>query len=80
MSYLPILKAILLDTLPVGNQESLTEDTPLLGEIAELDSMAVVAILTAIEENFGIEIYDDEINADVFETFGTLSDFVKAKL
>src|SRR5205085_10054655 len=35
--------------------------SPLLGSIAELDSMAVVSILTALEERFGIAIDDDEV-------------------
>lgn len=53
-------------------------DTPLLGTIPELDSMAVVGILTAIEEEFGVTVEDDAISADVFGTFGTLVDFVEA--
>lgn len=55
---------------------SFKDDTPLLGSIAELDSMAVVGILAAIEESSGIAIPDDEVSADVFETFGTLVEFV----
>ena len=38
--------------------------TPLLGSIPELDSMAVVGILTAIEEELGISIPDDDVSAD----------------
>lgn len=52
--------------------------TLLLGTIPELDSMAVVGILTAIEEEFGVQIEDDTITAEVFSTFGTLADFVDA--
>lgn len=53
--------------------------TPLLGSIAEFDSMAVVAVLTAVEEEYGIEIEDDEISAEVFETVGSLANFIAAK-
>jgi acyl carrier protein len=42
--------------------------------------MAVVTVLTAIEENFGIEVDDDEISAEVFESFGTLCSFVEQKI
>lgn len=52
------------------------KDTPLLGSVPELDSMAVVGILAAIEETTGITIADDEVSADVFATFGTLAAFV----
>lgn len=57
----------------------LTTDTPLLGALPEFDSMAVISVLTAIEEHFGIAIDDDEVDASLFETVGTLCAFVEAK-
>lgn len=60
--------------------QSFKDDTPLLGSIAELDSMAVVGILTAIEQEAGIEIPDDEVSADVFATVESLHDFVARQL
>ena len=41
--------------------------TPLLGAIPELDSMAVVALLTSLEERFGFVIEDDEVDTDLLE-------------
>jgi acyl carrier protein len=55
-------------------------DSPLLGAIPELDSMAVVSLLTTLEERFGFTIADDELDASAFATVGTLSDFVSAKM
>jgi acyl carrier protein len=52
----------------------------LLGSIPELDSMAVVNLITTLEEHFGFTIEDDEINADVFGTLGSLTAFVDHKL
>lgn len=52
-------------------------DTPLLGSIPELDSMAVVSVITAIEERFGVEVADDDIDGTVFATVGSLVDFVE---
>ncbi len=54
--------------------------TPLLGAIPELDSMAVVTLITTLEERFGIVVDDDEIGGDTFETVGSLSSFVAGKL
>ena len=54
-------------------------DTALLGAIAEFDSMAVLAVITALEEQLGIAVDDDEISAEVFETFGSLQSFVSSK-
>lgn len=51
-------------------------DTALLGSVPELDSMAVLAVIHAIEERFGIEIPDDEIDGSSFATVGTVVEFV----
>ena len=63
-----------------GRSASFKRDTHLLGAIPELDSMAVVTLITTIEERFGIVIDDDDIDGDTFSTVGSLSDFVSAKL
>jgi acyl carrier protein len=41
--------------------------------------MAVVGIVTSIEEEYGLTIVDDELSADVFETVGSLSRFIAQK-
>ena len=68
---------ILRSTLNLPVARRLDGGTALLGHVAELDSMAVVSILTALEERFGIEIADDEIDGAVFATFGSLAGFVE---
>ena len=55
-------------------------DTPLLGAVAELDSMAVVTLITRLEDRFGIVVDDDDIDGATFATVGTLVDFVDGKL
>jgi acyl carrier protein len=55
-------------------------DTPLLGHLPEFDSMSVVAILTAIEDQYGVVIDDDEVSGDVFVTWRALTEFVQEKL
>lgn len=54
--------------------------TRLLGSVPELDSMAVVSLITAIEDRFSIVVDDDEIDGETFATVGSLSDFVAGKL
>ena len=58
----------------------LDDRTPLLGAIPELDSMAVLGILTQIQEDLGVSIDDDEVSAEMFETFGALRRFVESKI
>jgi acyl carrier protein len=63
-----------------GRAMAFDENTPLLGAIPELDSMAVVSLITAMEERYGITVDDDEIDADTFSTVGSLARFVAARL
>jgi acyl carrier protein len=55
-------------------------DTPLLGALPELDSMAVITVITSLEERFDIIVEDDELAADVFENVASLVRFVQGKL
>jgi acyl carrier protein len=80
MTYLDEVKATLIDVLSLGDAgQRLTADSPLLGSLPELDSMAVVSLIGALEERFDIAIDDDDISASTFETLGSLADFVAAK-
>jgi acyl carrier protein len=63
-----------------GRSQSFTLETALLGAIPELDSMAVVALITSMEERFGFFVEDDEIDGAAFATVGTLVEFVQGKL
>ena len=63
-----------------GRTAAFTTDTALLGAIPELDSMAVVALITGMEERFGFVAEDDEIDGGIFATVGTLIEFVESKL
>lgn len=68
------------ETLQIGDRANEIEpDTPLLGNIPELDSMAVAMLVTSIEDHFDVFIDDDEISAETFETFGSLCEFVDSK-
>ncbi len=62
-----------------GRSAGFIRSTPLLGALPELDSMAVVSLITALEESFGIAVDDDGIDGSTFATVGSLVDFVAAK-
>ena len=62
-----------------GRARSFTRDTPLLGAIPELDSMAVVSLITSMEDAFGLVVDDDDIDGSTFATVGSLVDFVSSK-
>jgi acyl carrier protein len=80
MMYLDEVKATLIDVLSLGDAgQRLQADSPLLGSLPELDSMAVVSLIGALEERFGIVVDDDDLSASTFETLGSLTSFVAAK-
>lgn len=80
MDSLAIVKKILRATLNLGDRaERLTADSPLLGGLPEFDSMAVVTVVTMIEDELGVTIDDDELSADLFATVGSLAEFVSQK-
>jgi len=71
---------VLASTLELEDHgTSLTRSSPLLGELPELDSLGVVELAAALEERFAIMIDDDEFTGEIFETVGTLADFVRSK-
>jgi acyl carrier protein len=63
-----------------GRSARFTSDTALLGAIPELDSMAVIGVINALEEQFEIEVADDDIDGATFATLGSLTKFVESKV
>ncbi|MDH3688933.1 MAG: acyl carrier protein [Gammaproteobacteria bacterium] len=55
-------------------------DTPLLGKGVGLDSIEALALVTRIEEEFGIFFDDEELTVELFRTIGTLAEQVRRKL
>lgn len=85
MSSLDITRQQLIELLEEvlglgGRSASFDDSTPLLGAVPELDSMAVIGVIAALEEHFGFHLADDDIDGSTFETVGTLTAFVAAKL
>jgi acyl carrier protein len=81
MASLEDVRQIVGEVLQLGDRTArLARDSALLGSLPEFDSMAVVSVLTALEERLGIVVEDDEITAETFETLGSLYDFVSSKL
>lgn len=80
LSLLNDIKEVLRETLELGDRpDQFHAETLLLGGLPELDSMAVVSLVHALEEKFGITIDGDEIDAETFETIGSVLEFIKAK-
>jgi len=74
------VKTVLVTTLAIEDRaDEIGSTTPLLGSIPDLDSMAVLEVLLALEERFGIVIDGEAVTAEAFETLETLTAFVAAQ-
>ncbi len=80
MRYTQQVITVLTDVLNLGDRARLEAHSPLLGSVPELDSMAVINLITALEDTFGITVHDDEISGTTFESVATLTAYVEQKL
>lgn len=54
--------------------------TPLLGRGLGLDSIAAMSLASGIEEEFDIQIDDDDLTEELFANLASLIHYVEAKL
>jgi acyl carrier protein len=72
------VRAVLVETLGLeGDAATMDADTRLFGSLPELDSMAVLEVLLALEERFGITIDGEDVTAESFESLGSLTELVR---
>jgi acyl carrier protein len=75
------VKAVVVETLGVEDRaDTLDAETPLLGSLPELDSMAVLELVLALEQRFDIVIDGEDVSAEAFETLASLTALVETKL
>lgn len=75
------VRDVLVRVLGIEDRASeIDASTPLLGELPELDSLAVVELAQALENEFDIVIDDDAFTGEVFATVGSLAEFVSSEL
>ena len=74
------LRKVLRDMLQIGDRaDKLSESSRLFGAIPEFDSVAIISVIMAIEEEFGVKVSDREISSEIFETLGSLNRFISEK-
>ena len=75
------VRQLIGEILQLGDRvRKLGPDSPLLGSIPEFDSMVVVTVINALEQQFDIQVADDEISGETFETVGKVYEFVREKV
>ena len=69
----------IVDNILFGEGERLQTDVPLY-QNGIVDSLGVLEIITFMEQRFGIQVADDEIVPENFDTLGRMSEFVERKI
>ena len=62
-----------------GRSQGFTANTPLLGALPELDSMAVVDLIGAMEQRWGFAVDDGDIDGHTFATVASLAAFIEER-
>ena len=74
------LKTIVAEELDVNLKvEEIDEDASLFEDGLGLDSIATVEFISLIEERFGIEFCEGELNPELFSNLKVLADFITSK-
>lgn len=71
---------ILVALMPSYDVNYWSQQQELIGHIPEFDSMTIVNLLGEIEEQFGVELDDDDITADNFATVDSIADLINAQV
>ena len=74
------LRRFILTELNTKLSEKALTDSYLLLETETIDSLAVFAIVQFIEDEFGIEVSDDDLVIDNFTSIGDMARMVEAKV
>ncbi len=81
MESLELTRRTVRSCLQLGDEvNSFDRDTQLLGGLPEFNSLTITAIIASLEDELDCEIDDAEITAEIFETMGSLADFVGEKM
>ncbi len=74
------IKKLIVDTLSLEvAPEEIPEDETLFGGGMDIDSIATLEIVAAIEKKFDITVEDEELTVELFDTVATLAAYVTDK-
>ena len=75
------VKKVIIRTLSLEvDAEEIDDEDELFGGGLGINSMATIEIIVGLEEEFGIEVPDEELRVELFDSVQTMADYVRAVL
>lgn len=74
-----MLRSFIVDELRWDRGESLPSDYPLLTN-GVVDSLGILSLVSFIESTFGVQILDEELVPEHFETVASIAGLIDAKV
>lgn len=72
------IRKVLIERInPALAAAELTSETVLVGQGLALNSIAILELVTGLEEELDLVVADEELSAEVFQTIGTLARFLE---
>lgn len=75
------IKQVIIRTLSLEvDAEEIDDEDALFGGGLGLNSMATIEIIVGLEEEFGIEVPDEDLRVELFDSVQTMADYVRTIL
>ena len=75
------VKQVIIRTLSLEvDAEEIDDEDELFGGGLGINSMATIEIIVGLEEEFGIEVPDEDLRVELFDSVQTMADYVRAVL
>ena len=75
------IKQVIIRTLSLEvDADEIDDEDALFGGGLGLNSMATIEIIVGLEEEFGIEVPDEDLRVELFDSVQTMADYVRTAL
>ena len=79
MGHAEVIRDYVIDNFLFGDDDGLKDDTSFLDE-GIVDSTGIIELVAFVEKSFGIEVEDDDIVPENFDSIANIAKFLENKL
>jgi len=72
------IRNFIIGHFPLARKTDIAEATPLL-ETGAIDSLGVLDLVRFLEQNFGVQLSDDDLTPENFATIHSISNLIRQK-